>query len=78
MSANATKAKRSPTAYVYCDFCGALTDFDFQLAISDKRSRLPGPEYERLRPVLGPQTEAALKAKNKPKDPRSTPMAIRR
>src|SRR4051812_6052685 len=45
---HATKVRLSPTAYVYCDYCGALTDFDFQLAISDKRSKLPGPEYERI------------------------------
>lgn len=62
---NATKVKRSPTAYVYCDYCGALTDFDFQLAITDERSKLPGPEYERLRAALGPKLEAALKAKDK-------------
>jgi hypothetical protein len=62
---NATKARRSPTAYVYCDFCGALTDFDFQIAISDKRSKLPGPEFERLKKKLTPQLEEALAKKDK-------------
>ncbi len=56
---NATKTRPSPTAYVFCDFCGALIDFDFQTAISDPRSKLPGPEYERLRAALAPQLEKA-------------------
>ncbi len=51
-SCHATKAQRSPTTYVYCDFCGVLADFDFQLAISDTRSKLPGPQYEELRARL--------------------------
>src|SRR6185437_11131733 len=42
----ATKAKRSATAFVYCDYCASLTDWDFQIAISDPRSKLPGPMYE--------------------------------
>ncbi len=62
---NATKARRSPTAYVYCDHCGALTDFDFQIAISDKRSKLPGPEFERLKKTLASQLDAALARKDK-------------
>ena len=56
---NATKTRPSPTAYVFCDFCGALIDFDFQTAIGDSRSKLPGPEYERLRAALAPQLEKA-------------------
>ncbi|MBS2026284.1 MAG: hypothetical protein JST54_00145 [Deltaproteobacteria bacterium] len=42
----ATKAKRSATAFVYCDYCASLTDWDFQIAISDSKSKLPGPAYE--------------------------------
>lgn len=56
---SATKGRPSPTAYVFCDFCGALIDFDFQTAIGDTRSKLPGPEYERLRAALGPKLERA-------------------
>ncbi len=63
---NATKVRRSPTAYVYCDYCGALTDFDFQIAISDKRSKLPGPKYEQLAAALAPQLQAAKQANDKP------------
>ena len=44
----ASKVTRSQTAFVYCDFCAALTDWDFQIAIGDPRSKLPGPAYEAL------------------------------
>lgn len=57
----APKSRPSPTAYVYCDHCGALIDFDFQTAVSDKRSKLPGPEYTRLNASITPQLEAAQK-----------------
>ncbi|MGV3619564.1 MAG: hypothetical protein ACO1OB_02035 [Archangium sp.] len=63
----AAKSRPSPTAYVYCDHCGALIDFDFQTAISDKRSKLPGPEYERLNAALAPELQAALKQKDEKK-----------
>jgi hypothetical protein len=56
---NATKGRPSPTAYVFCDYCGALIDFDFQTAIGDTRSKLPGPEYERLRAALAPRLQQA-------------------
>lgn len=62
----AAKSRPSPTAYVYCDHCGALIDFDFQTAVSDTRSKLPGPEYERLNASIAPQLEAALKKKDEP------------
>ena len=42
----ATKVKRSTTAFVYCDYCAVLTDWDFQIAIGDPKSKLPGPAYE--------------------------------
>ncbi len=63
----AAKARPSPTAYVYCDHCGALIDFDFQVSINDKRSKLPGPEYTRLVNSLAKETEAALETKDKQK-----------
>lgn len=56
---NATKGRPSPTAYVFCDYCGALIDFDFQTAIGATRSKLPGPEYERLRAALAPRLQQA-------------------
>jgi Zn finger protein HypA/HybF involved in hydrogenase expression len=36
------------TAYVYCDFCGSLTDYDFQKACENPQSAMPGPAYEEL------------------------------
>lgn len=36
------------TAYVYCDFCGSLTDYDFQKACETPRAHMPGPAYEAL------------------------------
>jgi Zn finger protein HypA/HybF involved in hydrogenase expression len=36
------------TAYVYCDFCGSLTDYDFQKACENPQSAMPGPAYEAM------------------------------
>ncbi len=47
-SCGSPKVKPSLNAYVYCDFCGELTDWDFRAAMSDRRSRAPGPAYEGL------------------------------
>lgn len=55
----APKVTRSLNAYVYCDFCGHLVDWDFQACLADKRSRLPGPTYEALLRSLGPRLAAA-------------------
>jgi len=57
----APKVARTPTAYVYCDFCAAFIDWDFQRAVSDPRSKLPGPLYEALLAEVGPELRAALK-----------------
>lgn len=40
----APKQRPSPTAYVYCDYCGALCDFDFVKACEKPLER-PGPVY---------------------------------
>lgn len=61
----AQKATRSATAFVYCDCCAALTDWDFQIAISDPSSRLPGPAYEALLKELGDPLAAALAQKDR-------------
>jgi DNA-directed RNA polymerase subunit RPC12/RpoP len=55
----APKVQRSLSAYVYCDFCGHLVDWDFQACLADKRSRLPGPTYEALLRSLGPKLASA-------------------
>lgn len=58
----APKVQRSLNAYVYCDFCGLLMDWDFQACLADRRSRLPGPTYEALLRSLGPKLQAAKEA----------------
>lgn len=58
----APKVQRSFNAYVYCDFCGLLVDWDFQACLADKRSRLPGPTYEALLRSLHPKLAAARTA----------------
>lgn len=37
----------SPSAYVYCEFCGALVGYDFEVALATPAER-PGPAYEAL------------------------------
>lgn len=44
----ASKSLPPKTAYVYCDFCGSLADYDFQMACLYPTSALPGPAYENL------------------------------
>lgn len=53
------KVKPSKTAYVYCDFCGALADYDFRLAMS-RGSAPPGPAYEALQRQEKPLQDMAL------------------
>lgn len=49
------QVRPSRNAYVYCDYCGELMDWDFQACLADKRSKLPGPHYEGLLRQLGPE-----------------------
>jgi predicted RNA-binding Zn-ribbon protein involved in translation (DUF1610 family) len=58
------KVTRSLSAYVYCDYCGELIDWDFQAALADRRSKLPGPAYEQLLARMRPRLEAARSAKD--------------
>lgn len=48
---SAPRTRPSPTAYVYCDACGALMDYDVAVAFSVPMQQ-PGPIYERLRTQL--------------------------
>lgn len=38
----------SPSAYVYCDYCSSLCDYDFRRACEDSMSSMPGPAYVQL------------------------------
>jgi len=54
--------KRLPnvTAYVYCDYCGSLADFDLRRACEN--DVMPGPEYRTIVNGVQPQLQAALAA----------------
>lgn len=57
----AAKSRPSPTAYVYCDYCGALADYDFRKACEIPQ-KMPGPAYAALCGKLKPRAEAAQAA----------------
>jgi len=65
-SCGATKSRSSATAYVYCDFCGNLADYDFRKACEQPKE-LPGPVYEKLAAALKPQCEKAALANDRKK-----------
>jgi hypothetical protein len=56
----ALKATKSPTAWIYCDYCGQLMDFDHEklrgLAVTT------GEAYEKLQKQLGPRIARARNA----------------
>lgn len=54
------------TAYVYCDFCGSLTDYDFQKACDNPQANMPGPAYEAL--IHETNADAALARQTKDRD----------
>lgn len=53
------------TAYVYCDFCGSLTDYDFQKACESPQSMMPGPAYEQLIRETNADAQLARQTKDK-------------
>ncbi len=65
-SCGAAKSRPSATAYVYCDFCGSLADYDFKKACEQPKD-LPGPVYEKLAAALKPQCETAALANDRKK-----------
>jgi DNA-directed RNA polymerase subunit RPC12/RpoP len=56
----APKKLPSINAYVYCDYCGSLADYDLHRAC--ETDTMPGPEYARLVNGLQPQLKAARAA----------------
>jgi hypothetical protein len=56
------QVRPSRNAYVYCDACGELMDWDFQACLADKRSKLPGPAYEAIVRQSGPELQRARAA----------------
>lgn len=63
-SCGAVKSRPSATAFVYCDFCGSLADYDFKKACEQPKA-MPGPVYEKLVAKLKPQCEKALQANDR-------------
>jgi len=57
----APKSRPSVTAYVYCDYCGSLSDYDFAKACEKPLER-PGPVYEEKAARAKPDLDAALAA----------------
>lgn len=55
------KTRPSATAYVYCDACGALADYDFRKAC-EQPMRMPGPVYRGLQERLAPKLAKTLAA----------------
>ena len=44
----APKSLPSATAYLYCDYCGALIDYDFRIANADTNAGLTNTVFHRL------------------------------
>ncbi|MGH8050036.1 MAG: hypothetical protein ACREPB_05185 [Arenimonas sp.] len=65
-SCGGAKTRPSATAYVYCDFCGNLSDYDFKKACEQPKD-LPGPVYEKLAAALKPQCEKFVLANDRKK-----------
>jgi hypothetical protein len=60
----APKKLPAVTAYIYCDYCGSLADFDLHKACES--STMPGPEYAQL--VNGLQAQLAAARANGDRD----------
>src|SRR5512138_2135562 len=44
----APKSLPSTTAYIYCDYCGSLMDYDFRMANADTNAGLTNTVFHRL------------------------------
>ena len=44
----APKSLPSTTAYIYCDYCGSLMDYDFRIANADTNAGLTNTVYHRI------------------------------
>ena len=53
----APKTLPSATAYLYCDYCGALVDYDFRIANADTNAGLTNTVFQRL--MTGVQAQMA-------------------
>jgi len=56
----APKSLPSTTAYIYCDYCGALIDYDFRIANADTNAGLTNTVFHRL---IAPEQASLEQAK---------------
>ena len=56
----APKSLPSTTAYIYCDYCGALMDYDFRIANADTNAGLTNTVFHRL---IAPVQDSLAQAK---------------
>jgi hypothetical protein len=56
----APKRLPSKTAYLYCDHCGSLVDYDFRLANSGTNAGLTNTVFHRLIQPVQPDLDRAL------------------
>lgn len=61
-SCGSFKTRESLSAYVYCDFCGTFTGWDFDKAVSSIQSAHPGVAYEKLAAAISIEVLAAKNA----------------
>ena len=57
----APKSLPSTTAYIYCDYCGALIDYDFRIANADTNAGLTNTVFHRLIAPVQASLEQAKK-----------------
>ena len=61
-SCGASKLQKAKTAWLYCDYCGSLVDWDFRRACETAGSSRPGPAYEAILRTEGPKQVQAKTA----------------
>src|SRR5512147_2715362 len=44
----APKSRPSTTAYIYCDYCGSLMDYDFRMANANTNAGITNTVYHRI------------------------------
>ncbi|MBP7972708.1 MAG: hypothetical protein WBB44_01225 [Candidatus Nanopelagicales bacterium] len=53
----APKKLPTKTAYIYCDYCAALVDYDFRIANADTNAGITNTVFHRLMAYFGPQLD---------------------
>lgn len=53
----APKKLPTKTAYIYCDYCAALVDYDFRIANADTNAGITNTVFHRFMAYFGPQLD---------------------